>query len=71
MVRAGHNFDRPLGAFDHHGNFSAEPPYNPAYRILDVWPMSVKRPEAHFSPDWDCLHWCQPGVQNWWERVSP
>ena len=40
------------------------------FRLLDVWPMSMKRPDAHQGPPRDCLHWCMIGVMNHWQDVS-
>jgi hypothetical protein len=35
-------------------------------RYFDVWPMSVKRPDAHLKPAIDCMHYCIPSVPNEW-----
>ena len=35
------------------------------YRVLDVYPFSVLRPDAHVSAQ-DCLHYCHPGPTDWW-----
>ena len=32
---------------------------------LDIWDMSLQRPDAHNEPT-DCLHWCMPVVLNEW-----
>jgi hypothetical protein len=32
---------------------------------LDIWDMSLQRPDAHNEPT-DCLHWCMPVVLNQW-----
>ncbi|KAH8077059.1 hypothetical protein HD553DRAFT_353467 [Filobasidium floriforme] len=58
---------RAPGAFD----FMADPELdsagrNPGFRVMDVWPMSAKRADAHLAPGNDCLHWCRVGVQNYW-----
>lgn len=40
-------------------------------RYFDIWPLSVTRPDAHIgwhNNDFDCLHWCQPSVTEWWVR---
>lgn len=40
-------------------------------RYLDIWPLSVQRPDAHTGwnvNQFDCLHWCQPSVTAWWVR---
>lgn len=42
----------------------------PPLRLFDVWPMSIKRPDAHQGPPRDCLHWCMIGVMNYWQDVS-
>jgi hypothetical protein len=44
--------------------------FNPPFRLLDIWPMSVKRPDAHMLPGSDCLHWCETGVTDEWFRVG-
>jgi hypothetical protein len=43
---------------------------NPVIRYMNVWDMSMKRPEAHLKPPKDCLHWCMVGVMNYWQEVS-
>jgi hypothetical protein len=43
---------------------------NPPLRYVNVWDMSLKRPEAHLRPPKDCLHWCMVGVMNYWQGVS-
>lgn len=35
-------------------------------RYLDLWPLSVTRPDAHLKPQADCLHFCTPGPPNEW-----
>lgn len=37
---------------------------------LDVWPMSITRPDAHKNPPFDCLHFCLPGPPLTWIEVS-
>lgn len=37
-----------------------------ALRYLDLWSMSVKRPDAHLNPQVDCMHYCAGGVMNEW-----
>ncbi|KAH6916363.1 hypothetical protein BKA70DRAFT_1179842 [Coprinopsis sp. MPI-PUGE-AT-0042] len=44
------------------GRLEAELP--PAWRFLDVWGMTLQRPDAHS----DCLHWCLPTMYNEWSR---
>ncbi|KAH6888999.1 hypothetical protein BKA70DRAFT_1235164 [Coprinopsis sp. MPI-PUGE-AT-0042] len=44
------------------GRLEAELP--PAWRFLDVWAMTLQRPDAHS----DCLHWCLPTMYNEWSR---
>lgn len=39
-------------------------------RYLDIWPMSVQRPDAHLKPMIDCMHYCMPSVPNEWMSVS-
>ncbi|KAG5716291.1 hypothetical protein E4T56_gene10626 [Termitomyces sp. T112] len=33
---------------------------------LDLWSLSLQRPDAHSEPGIDCLHWCLPSVLNEW-----
>lgn len=35
-------------------------------RFMDLWTMSVKRPDAHLRPENDCSHVCFPGLPNEW-----
>lgn len=35
-------------------------------RYLDVWPLSVTRPDAHLKPAIDCMHYCIPSAPNEW-----
>lgn len=35
-------------------------------RFLDLWTMSVKRPDAHLRPENDCSHYCYPGTMHEW-----
>jgi len=51
--------------------FPGSSAFNPAFRLMDVWPMSIRRPDAHRSPPGDCLHWCMTGVMNYWVEVCP
>ena len=44
--------------------------HNAPVRFMNVWPMSVKRPDAHMAPPKDCLHWCLVGVMNAWSQVG-
>lgn len=37
-----------------------------AMRFLDLWTLSVKRPDAHLNPMVDCSHFCEPGVTQEW-----
>ena len=43
---------------------------NPPMRYVDVWEMSIKRPDAHQKPPQDCLAFCQIGVMNYWQQVG-
>ncbi|KAE9409503.1 hypothetical protein BT96DRAFT_984574 [Gymnopus androsaceus JB14] len=36
---------------------------------LDVWDLSLQRPEAHLEPPQDCLHWCLPTVFDDWTKL--
>ncbi|KAJ2927342.1 hypothetical protein H1R20_g9758, partial [Candolleomyces eurysporus] len=36
--------------------------------FVDLYEMSLQRPDAHGSPGRDCLHWCLPAVYNEWSR---
>ncbi|KAF5332207.1 hypothetical protein D9611_008173 [Ephemerocybe angulata] len=35
---------------------------------VDVYEMSLQRPDAHAVPGKDCLHWCLPAVYSEWTR---
>jgi hypothetical protein len=41
-------------------------------QYLDIWPMSVQRPDAHLLPPNDCLHYCYGvgGVMEEWQKVG-
>lgn len=41
-------------------------------QYLDIWPMSVQRPDSHLLPPNDCLHYCYGlgGVVEEWQKVS-
>lgn len=41
-------------------------PTRDALRYLDLWSMSVKRPDAHLIPQVDCSHYCVPGPPHEW-----
>ncbi|KAI5885930.1 uncharacterized protein SCHCODRAFT_02717277, partial [Schizophyllum commune H4-8] len=36
---------------------------------LDIYELSLQRPDAHDSPGVDCLHWCMPAVLDEWSRL--
>ena len=38
-------------------------------RYLDVWPMSVLRPDARMGLH-DCLHFAIPGLPDWWNHLQ-
>ena len=40
----------------------------PFVRILDAAFYADGRPDRHNSPR-DCLHYCQPGPVDWWNKV--
>jgi hypothetical protein len=35
-------------------------------QFMDIWKLSVTRPDAHLRPLNDCSHVCMPGVSNEW-----
>lgn len=37
-------------------------------RLLDVFPMTLLRPDGHISPN-DCLHYANPGPCDWWNHL--
>ncbi|KAI5832079.1 hypothetical protein K523DRAFT_236055 [Schizophyllum commune Tattone D] len=39
---------------------------NAQWYYLDIWDMSLQRPDAHLKPGKDCLHYCLPSVFNEW-----
>lgn len=41
---------------------------NPNFKILDVYNMSILRPDGHLHAD-DCLHYKVPGVPDWWNNL--
>ena len=40
----------------------------PFVRILDAAAFAEERPDRHASKG-DCLHYCQPGPVDWWNKV--
>jgi len=44
----------------HHGNGTQH------WHLLDVYPMTVLRPDGHLRPPGDCLHYHLPSVVDWW-----
>jgi hypothetical protein len=48
---------------------SSKQAFNPSMRYVNVWDMSLKRPEAHLGPPKDCVRWCKVGVMNYWQEV--
>ncbi|TRM64463.1 hypothetical protein BD626DRAFT_491897 [Schizophyllum amplum] len=36
---------------------------------LDIYDLSLQRPDAHDNPGTDCLHWCMPAVLDEWTRL--
>ncbi|KAJ3205555.1 hypothetical protein HDU82_005128 [Entophlyctis luteolus] len=44
------------------------PAGNTSVEFLDVWGMSIQRPDAHLDPPHDCLHFCQLGVVSEWNE---
>jgi hypothetical protein len=45
-------------------NFHLNPTHHSA-RYLDLWSLSIKRPDAHLKGN-DCSHFCLPGLPNEW-----
>jgi len=41
----------------------------PKFKILDVYSMSVLRPDGHRLPPHDCLHYKSPGLPDWWNHL--
>ena len=39
-----------------------------AWLLLDVYPMTILRPDGHKSQT-DCLHYLQPGPGDWWNHL--
>jgi hypothetical protein len=37
---------------------------------IDIWNMSIQRPDAHLNPGGDCLHFCPIGVTTQWIQVG-
>lgn len=35
-------------------------------KFMNLWPLSVTRPDAHLKPTSDCMHFCSPGPPNEW-----
>jgi hypothetical protein len=35
-------------------------------QFIDIWKLSVTRPDAHLRPANDCSHSCAPGLANEW-----
>ena len=35
-------------------------------KFLNLWPLSVTRPDAHLKPTTDCMHFCSPSIANEW-----
>ena len=40
----------------------------PSWHLLDVFPMTVLRPDGHSSSS-DCLHYSLRGPPDWWNRL--
>ncbi|KAI5831451.1 hypothetical protein K523DRAFT_237519 [Schizophyllum commune Tattone D] len=40
----------------------------PRWHYLDVYNIALQRPDAHWEPGKDCLHWCTPVVVDEWTR---
>jgi hypothetical protein len=42
---------------------------HPNWHILDVFPMTILRPDGHLDPPRDCLHYHLPGPPDWWNHL--
>ncbi len=70
FVRQRYFLRRSRSAFKMIGLDESTPFVNPPLRLVDIWSMSIKRPEAHLRPNGDCLHWCMTGILDYWHEVS-
>lgn len=73
-LRSKFLFNRSRTAFDfmynHLSGVESADFLNPPFRLVDIWNMSIKRPEAHLNPPDDCLHFCYTGITDYWQKVS-
>ncbi len=69
FLRERFPLQRARSAFDFMSKAPSATIVNPPFRLVDVWNMSAKRPEAHLRPVKDCLHWCMTGVLDHWHMV--
>jgi len=42
---------------------------SPYWVYLDVYPMTILRPDGHKSPNRDCVHYILPGPPDWWNHL--
>jgi len=49
-------------------NITADSPLNGSLYLLDVYPMTLLRPDGHRPPG-DCLHYYLPGPPDWWNHL--
>jgi len=47
----------------------AERARTPQWGLLDVYQMTMLRPDGHLNPPEDCLHYSLPGVVDWWSHA--
>ncbi|KAJ9105555.1 hypothetical protein QFC19_003537 [Naganishia cerealis] len=59
------NWDQ-FAVFDNHVATKLEQEPDAAMQFMNLWPLSVTRPDAHLKPSTDCMHFCNPGVPNEW-----
>lgn len=43
--------------------------YDHSWSILDVYPMTILRPDGHRLPNVDCMHYLLPGPVDWWNHL--
>jgi len=55
--------------FNKHAKEKFQELQNPKFKILDVYGMSVLRPDGHRKPPHDCLHYKSPGLPDWWNHL--
>jgi len=55
--------------FNKHAKETIQELPKPKFKILDVYGMTVLRPDGHLLPPHDCLHYKNPGVSDWWNHL--